>query len=397
MKEEKLKTELKLSKSQLQLVINDHLSEENGLHEVFEMFVNGLMYSEREAFLEKGELANNKGNGYRQVKKNGIGSKLSLQIPRDRLGVFRPVILGLLDQQEEQIKDLCFSLYGKGLTTRQIGTVLEDTYGKSYSKSTVSRITTEFYEFTQSWMNKKLDAYYPVVFIDAIHLKIRRDSVATEAFYIILGLKEDFTREVLGVMNLPNESASGWQDILKEIKTRGVQNIDLLVFDDLTGLDTAVGKEFPMAKQQKCILHFQRNLSRKVRKTDRAIFCKELSDVFDPDHKDYNSKQAVKKLRAFLLSWTKSYPSLIKIEQKNDLEVLFTYLQYDYRVRRMIYTTNWIERLNKSIRRTTKIRNALPTPMAALNLIAFVAIEMEENAYKYPIRNFKFEYQDVES
>lgn len=397
MKEEKLKTELKLSKSQLQSVITTHINEENGLHEVFEMFINGLMYSEREAFLENDNSKNNKGNGYREVKKNGIGSKLSLQIPRDRMGVFRPVILGLLDQQEEQIKDLCFSLYGKGLTTRQIGTVLEDTYGKSYSKSTVSRITTEFYEFTQSWMSKELDSYYPVVFIDAIHLKIRRDNVATEAFYIMLALKEDFTREVIGVMNLPNESASGWQELLGEIKSRGVKNIDLLVFDDLTGLDTAVGKEFPMAKQQKCILHFQRSLSKKIRVKDRADFCQELSEVFEPDNKNYTCEQALIRLKSFLLTWSKNYPSLIKTEQRHDLELLFTHLKYDYRVRRMIYTTNWIERLNKSIRRTTKIRNALPTPMAALHLIAFVAIEMEENTYKYPIRNFKFEYQDVES
>ena len=139
MEENKQETELKLSKSQLQTVINDQLNKEKGLNDLFTMLVNGLMLSERRAYLDSEEGNENKGNGYRQIKRSGIGSKLELSIPRDRMGVFKPVILGLLDQQEERVKELCFELYGKGLTTRQIEDVVENIYGSSYSKSSISK------------------------------------------------------------------------------------------------------------------------------------------------------------------------------------------------------------------------------------------------------------------
>ena len=163
--ENKQETELKLSKSQLQTVINDQLNKEKGLNDLFSMLVNGLMLSERNAFLETAEGLSNKGNGYRQIKRSGIGSKLELSIPRDRMGVFKPVILGLLNQQEERVKELCFELYGKGLTTRQIEGVVENIYGSSYSKSSISRITTDFGALVAAWPDRPLERYYPVVYM----------------------------------------------------------------------------------------------------------------------------------------------------------------------------------------------------------------------------------------
>jgi transposase-like protein len=391
MKELKQETELKLSKAQLQNVINDHLGNENGLNEMFAMLINGLMFSERQIFLGDDKTEGNKGNGYRKANRSGIGSRLQIKIPRDRMGVFRPVILGLLDEQEEQIKDLCFELYGKGLTTRQIEDVIAKIYGSSYSKSSVSRITTDFSALVESWLNRPLEHYYPVVYIDAIHIKVRRETVATEAFYILLGFKEDHTREVLGIINIPQESASGWQEVLESIRSRGVQRVGLFVFDDLTGLDTVIGKVFAASMQQKCILHFQRNLNKHIRKTDRISFCTDLKEVFNPDDVFYTSEQAVTNLRSILQKWSKTYPKLNSTINRTDLETVFTYLNFDYRIRRMIYTTNWIERLNKSFRRTLKMRNALPNPKAVITLLGFVAIEMQEGTYSYPISNFKFD------
>ncbi len=253
MKEEKQETTLKLTKDQLQSVITKHLLEEDGLNEVFTMFINGLMYSERQVFLSESE-EKNKGNGYRKATRSGIGSKLQLTIPRDRLGVFQPVILGLLNEQEEQIKGLCFELYGKGLTTRQIEDVIKKIYGSNYSKSSISRITSDFSALVESWLERDLEVYYPIVYIDAIHIKVRRETVATEAFYILLGLKEDYTREVLGIVNIPQESASGWQEVLENIQNRGVKQVGLFVFDDLTGLGNVIGKIFSGSMQQKCPL-----------------------------------------------------------------------------------------------------------------------------------------------
>lgn len=384
---EKQETGLKLDKEQLQTVINQEILKENGLNEVFTMFLNGLMQAERGNFLTENATVGNKGNGYRQVFKSGIGSRLQLQIPRDRLGIFKPVILGVLDQQEEQIKELCFELYGKGLTTRQIEKVIENIYGTHYSKSSVSRITTDFKSYVDAWLNRPLDNYYPIVYIDAIHIKVRRDIVATEAFYVLLGVRSDYTREVLGISNIPQESALGWRDILNGIKKRGVESVGLFVFDGLTGLDKVVGETFADARQQQCILHFQRNLNKDVRKAHREDFSKELKEIFNPDEPSYNEKEAEVNLRKFITKWSKTYPRLNRVQESH--YNLFTYLSYDYRVRRMIYTTNWIERLNKSFRRTLNMRNALPNPDAALTLLAYTAIEMGENTYSYPISSFR--------
>lgn len=391
MMESKGGTELKLNKKQLQTVINSHLEQEAGLNELFTMMVNGLMRGERSAFLSEEKIEGNKGNGYRQATRSGIGSKLSLQIPRDRLGIFKPVIMGLLDEQEEKVKELCFELYGKGLTTRQIEEVVSNIYGSSYSKSSISRITTDFSEMVESWLNRQLERRYLVVYIDAIHQKVRRETVATEAFYVLLGLKEDHTREVLGIVNIPQESASGWEEVLLNIKSRGVGEVGLFVFDDLTGLGTVIGKVYSNSMQQKCTIHFQRNLSKHIRRSSKEEFCQQLKRVFDPDNAQHTIEQAILSLKEVLTHWSKTYPKLKSTLNRDDLESVFTYLNFDYRVRRMVYTTNWIERLNKSFRRTLKMRNALPNPKAAITLMGYVAVEMEEGTYSYPITNFKFD------
>jgi len=383
--------QIKFTKEQLQVAINNHITATGGLNDLFKMVVNGLMYGERQAFLTKSPQGENKGNGYRDVVKSGIGSGLELQVPRDRLGLFKPILLGVLDQQEEKIKALSFALYGKGLTTRQISEVLGDIYGNSYSKSGISRITTEFSEVVTRWLSRPLEAHYPVVFIDAIYVKVRRDVVATEAFYIVLGLKTDLTREVLAVVNFPTESAQGWSATLRHLKQRGLQRVDLFVFDDLKGLDESIGKCFKFSKQQKCVLHFQRNLSKNIRVKDRKGFCTEVKEVFNPDDKTYTSTQALQNLKKVLKKWAIKYPALRHTIDRTDLSLLFTYLSFDYRVRRMLYTTNWIERLNKSFKRTLKVRNALPTVQAAYTLLGYVAMEMGDKTYKYPITNFKFD------
>lgn len=387
-----MENQIKFTKEQLQIAINHHLEQERGLNELLSMVINGLMYSERESFLKSNPTKEkNKGNGYRKVYRSGIGKQLELKIPRDRLGVFKPVIYGIINEQESKIQELCFSLYSKGLTTRQIEDVIEELYGSHYSKSTLSRINVEFKEYIEQWLNRKLSSYYPVIFIDAMYVNVRRDTVSNEAFYMVLGLKEDYTREVLGIYNFPTESASGWEEVLKNLQERGVEHVGLFVSDDLKGLNEAISRFFKASKRQKCVLHFMKNLSKNIRVDDRKAFCSELKEVFNPDNPAYRADEALRKLKEKLDKWRKKYPVLNHTYQRTDLELLFTYLNYDYRVRRMLYTTNWIERLNKSCRRTLKIRNALPTVQSAITLIASVCMEMQEKVYKYPIVSFRYE------
>jgi len=381
---------MELTKLQIEGVLKQFLSKEKGLNEVLEMVINSLMYSEREAYLEsRGE--KNKGNGYRFGKAFGRGKQLELKIPRDRLGQFYPVLLTLLRDQDSQIYDLSFALYSKGLTTRDIGEVLEVIYGRNYSKSTISNINVSFYEQMEAWRRRDLDKEYLVVYIDAIWEKVRRDTIRSEAFYIMMGLKKDYTREVIGIVNIPTESSVGWEHALRELKGRGVEDIHLFVSDGLKSLETAVSKVFSKSVHQKCIVHLQRNLLAQVRSEHKQEVANGLKEVLNPDDKKYTKEMAFERLGKFCQKWGKYYRHIKRLPQKEDICYYFNYLDYNYQIRRMIYTTNWIERFNKSCRRTLKIRNSFPSPEAALALITSVAIEKGEKKYKYPIHNFKFE------
>ncbi len=381
---------MKFTKVQTEDVIKQFLDKENGLNEVLEMVINSLMVSEREVYLSSNKGVT-KGNGYRKGQVFGRGRELELRIPRDRLGQFYPTILSLLRDQDAQIDELSFCLYSKGLTTRQVGEVLEVIYGRHYCKSKISAINTSFYEQMQSWRERALESFYPVIYIDAIHLKVKRDTVANEAFYIILGLKEDFTREVIGLVNIPTESASGWQSVLEGLKQRGLQEVELIVSDGLKALEDAVSLVFPKTTHQKCTVHLMRNVLAKVRSQHKKEVAYDFKQVLNPDQKDYNMKQALKQLNEFTHKWGKLYAHIKKLPDKQDINYYFNYLNYNHKIRRMIYTTNWIERFNKDCKRTTKIRNSFPSPEAALALITSVAIDKSEKKYTYPIHNFKFE------
>lgn len=383
-------TKLNLTKDQLQTVINDHIIKENGVNELFSTFVNALMYCERKQYLENNDQIKNKANGFRKILKAGINSGLHLAIPRDRLSLFKPMILGILKEQEEQIKELSFELYGKGLTTREISQILERIYGKNYSKSTISNISLSYYDYIKSWSERKLLSYYPLIMIDALYLKVRRDTVESEAFYVVLGLKPDFTREILSIKNIPTESSKGWKAILLDLQERGIKKVNLFVTDDLKGLDETISSIYPKSNHQKCILHLQKNITKEIRIKERKIFCEGLKEVFYPE-KDKKIEEKVREIKNYLSIWESKYPSLKRIKEKKDLENYFTYYKYKREIRRMIYTTNWIERFNKSVKRTTKIRNSFPNPESALFLIGYKGMEMEEGAYKYPIYEFRNE------
>ena len=198
----------------------------NDPNELFVHILNSLMKAERTDFLEQKADAKNKGNGYRTVKKAGMFGQLELLIPRDRLGTFKPIIQAILSKQEEKIKDLSYALYAKGLTTLQVSDILEDVYGRSYSKSTVSRISNTFYADIEKWLERELESTYLMIMVDAIHIKVKRDKVATEAFYIVLGMNKNYKREIIAVINEPTESAAGWKEVLQKIKERGVKKIE---------------------------------------------------------------------------------------------------------------------------------------------------------------------------
>lgn len=384
-------TMINLSKNQLQDTINQLLNKDEGLNELMEMILNGLMKLERNAFLDQHAGPDNKANGYRPGQASGYGKKLSLRIPRDRLGNFKPVLWALLRDQKQEVRQLCFQLYGKGLTTRQIGEITEKVYGRHYSSSAISTFNQELKEKLDDWRQRPLQNVYPVLYIDAIQVKVRRRQVSSEAFYVVMGLTEDMQREVLAIANIPTESAAGWKDLLASLQKRGLQTTRLVVADNLQGLDKAVHQVFPKAAHQKCTLHFKRNILRYVKADHKAEVADQLREVFMTGQRDYTPEQAAGALRDFANRWGDVYSHIGKLADRENLHYYFTYLSYDRRIQSMLYTTNWVERLNKSFRRTTKIRNALPNPEAALLLLSKVAVDQENGAFGYPIYSFKFD------
>lgn len=381
---------MNLTKKQTEEELCNFLDKKGGLNTVMEMVLNAMMYSERKAFLEESE--GNKGNGYRLGRVFGYGRQIELRIPRDRESAFIPTILALFRDQESYIREVSFKMYTKGLTTRDVSDVMETIYGGSYSKSKISNISQTFYEEMSAWRDRDLDERYLALFVDGLHVKLKRGKkYANECFYIILGLKEDYTREIVSIVNFPQESSEGWRDVFLELKERGVKDIGLIVSDDLSGLDKTIGEIRPNTPHQKCIVHLQRNMSKYVRSEDKKELAADIRDILSPNDETNTIEKAIAKMIKLGQKWGKKYKSLKKYIDKKEWEPFFIYLNYSVQIRRMIYTTNWIERFNRSARRTLKIRGAFPNEESVLALITSVAKEKTESTYKYPIYSFKFD------
>jgi len=297
----------------------------------------------------------------------------------------------MLRDQHEEVRRLCFELYGKGLTTSEVGRITQKIYGQAYSSSAISSFTQQLAEQIHAWRQRPLAERYPVILIDAIHKKVRRGHVSSEAFYVVMGLTKAMQREILAIESIPSESAGGWNELLESLKNRGLRQTDLVIADGLPGLDQVIHKAFPEARHQKCVTHLKRGILTKVKAADKDCVAEDLRDVFLTGQRNYTRRQAIDRFNRFATRWGETYPSIQRLANNEDMEYYFTYLDFDRRIQSMIYTTNWIERLNKKFRRSLKIRNALPSVESALLLLAKVAIDTEESTYQFPIYNFKFD------
>jgi transposase-like protein len=299
------------TKEQLSDVFVKHLERERGLQELMELMIESMMMSERRDFLDS--RPGNKVNGFRQGKSYGQGRILEFRIPRDRYGNFHPTILALLRDQEVECEQLASSLYCKGLTQSQVGDVFEEVYGKHYSKASISRMIEYLRADVEEWLTCSLEEYYPVIFVDAIQIKVhRKRSVENEAFYIVMGVKEDKTRDVLGVFNRPIESATGWGEIFLALQERGVKKIGLLVADGLKYLEDSLARSFPRTPLQKCVTHLKRNMLNKVRHGDKGELANDLRDVFRTGERDYTPELAWQAWQSLCTKWGKDYHSIKK-------------------------------------------------------------------------------------
>ena len=363
-----------LTKLQLSELMCKHAAKGNGLHDLMEIMLESMMVAERGEFLA--DNPGNKGNGYRPGRTYGQGRKLEFLIPRDRYGNFHPQILAILRDQEEESDRLAGVLYTKGLTQEQVSDVFDQIYGQHYSKSSISRMVECVRTQVNEWLERGLEEYYPVVFVDCVHIKIhRKRSVSTEAFYVALAVTEEGTREVLGIFNMPQESATGWEDIFDRLKERGVQRVGLMVADGIKGLDTVIGEKFPGTQLQRCVTHLKRNMFAKVRHGDKAALAADLRDIFRTGQRDYTVETAWTKWQEMCDKWGKDYRAIKLLRNSADYKAYMTYLNYAPEIQAMIYTTNWIERLNRDFRRVTRMRTEMPNEESVLTLMGSVAMD----------------------
>lgn len=369
---------MKFTQEQISEIISEITTKESGMSGLIQLGLESLMKSERTLHnLQKDDVS----NGYRSRRVIHSGKLFELQVPRSRTSNFYPTLLGVLKDQEEEAQRVVFSLYSEGLTTLQVGKIYEQIYGKHYSKAQVSRLMNDAREEVGLWLKRKLERRYPIVYIDATYVLTRRDqSVSNEAYYVILGVKENSTREVLDVVNFPTESASNWSDIFDGLKERGLETIDLFVCDGLSGIENSITSSFNKADIQLCTVHLKRNLINKIKPKDKADMAKELKQLFDP-LQEITPEQACHNFKNMIVTWTKSYP-ILKNYLKDRYALYFTYFKYEKQIRTMIYTTNWIERLNKDFKRVLKMRGAMPNADSVLLLMGNVAKNRDKYDYK---------------
>ena len=324
---------------------------------------------------------------------------VEVAIPRDRDGTFEPQIVRKRQRRLSGLDSLVISLSAKGLTHGEICAHLAEVYGASVSKQTISTITDRVIEGMSEWQTRPLDPVYPVVFIDAINVKIRDGNVANRPIYIALAVTVDGTRDVLGLWageHGDGEGSKYWLRVLSEIKNRGTQDVCIVVCDGLKGLPDAIANVWPAAITQTCVIHLLRNSFRYASKKDWAAIAKDLKLVYTAA----SESAALDAFVAFTETWGQRYPAIIKLWENAWAEFV-PFLAFDKEIRSVICTTNSIESLNSRVRRAVNARGHFPTEQAALKCVYLAIMSLDPtgkgrqrwiNRWKAPLNAFEIAF-----
>lgn len=333
---------------------------------------------------KEGNNSGNSRNGFysKTINSENVG-EMVLNIPRDRNAEFEPQIIPKGQTISSKIEDAILGMYSRGMTTSDISNQVEDMYGFAISGTTISNITERILETSKEWQNRPLESVYFAVWMDGIQLKIREDGkVIQKCVYIVIGLTPEGQKEVLGFWIQKTESASFWMTVLTELKARGVEDILIACTDNLKGFTQAIKGVFPEAITQLCIVHQIRNSCKFVVYKDRKEFCTDLKKVYTA----INEKNALEALVKFKEKWQDKYKYAITSWEEN-WENLSSYFGYPLELRKIIYTTNTIENLNRGIRKYTKTKTQFVNENAATKSV-FLAIQNIEKAWTGTIQNW---------
>ena len=311
-------------------------------------------------------------NGATKKKLKSEFGEFEFETPRDRNGEFEPRIVPKNKRDVSGIEDKIISLYGRGLSTREINEQIQDLYGIEVSSTMVSNITDQILPKIKEWQNRPLESIYPICFVDAVHFSVREESsVVKKAAYIVLGINEYGEKDVLGIWIGENESAKFWLSMFNDLKSRGVKDILILCSDGLIGMKEAITTAYPKTVQQRCIVHMIRNSVRFVSYKELKPFCEDLKTIYTSK----NEKEGYEQLQKVKEKWKSKYPTAFKSWEEN-WDAICPFFSYSEPVRKIMYTTNTIESLNRSYRKYTKTKSVFPSDESLMKCLYLATLNI---------------------
>lgn len=299
-------------------------------------------------------------NGYRKKTVKSSVGEFDVNIPRDRQSGFKPIIIENYQSTCGEFDKKIIGMYAKGMTVRDIQAQIREVYGVEVSPDFISMVTDKVMTNVADWQNRLLDKVYPIVYMDAMHFKVRDDGrVVNRAAYICLGINKEGMKDILGIWIGESEGAKFWLGVCNELKVRGVQDILLACVDGLKGFPEAIKSVFPDAEIQTCIIHQIRNSIKYVASKDKKEFMKDLKPVY----KAASEEIGFQNLELLESKWGKKYSIIIKSWHDN-WENLSTFFKYPPEIRKIIYTTNTLEGFNRQLRKVTKTKSVFPNDEA---------------------------------
>lgn len=328
---------------------------------------------------QKARTTENVRNGFTPKMVRSKYGEIDLDVPRDRRSEFEPRIIKKRQKDISGMEDKIISLYAKGMTTRDIQGHLQELYGYEISPETVSSITDQVLDRAREWQSRPLESLYVLIYMDAVFLKMRLEGhVRNVAVYSGIGIDLDGRKECLGLWISETESAKYWLSVLNELKNRGVTDVLIFTVDNLRGISEAIEAVYPQAEVQKCIVYQIRNSLRFVSWKERKTMAKDLRNIYEAA----TEQDGAAALDAFSEKWDKRYPH-ISASWRNNWAEIATFFKYPPEIRKMIYTTNPIESMNRMIKKTTRNKAVFPNDQA---LIKQVYLAIQEASKKWTFR-----------
>ncbi len=335
---------------------------------------------------KEGHNTGNSRNGSykKKVKTESLGDMV-LNIPRDRKSEFEPQLVPKGSRMSDKLEESIISLYSRGMATSDISEHVKVLYGVDVSEGTISNVTNRILEHVKEWQSRPLEPVYYTVWMDGIVLKVRHNGkYINKCIYLVIGLKKDGLKEVLGMWMAETESASFWMSVLTDLKARGVEDILIACTDNLKGFTDAIRGVFPQTITQLCIVHQIRNSCKYVVWKDRKPFCVDLKEVYGAPTRE----AAEQALERFDAKWGSKYKHAIQSWRAN-WAPLTSYFDFPVEIRKIIYTTNTIENVNRGIRKYTKTKVQFPDDMAAQKAVYLAIINIEKK-WNMPLHNWGY-------